>query len=93
MNISKINVGGIGTLVASQIIYALNEVRKQYDTNVKDYNNLVNKYNELAEFIDNHDFYYQKEKTKPSIINEYKDSNSGECVKEFSDGFKLITFA
>ena len=91
MNISKIIVGGIGTLVASSIIYALNEARKQYDTNVKDYNNLVDKYNELAEFIDNHDFY-QKEKTKPSIINEYKDPNSGECVKEFSDGFKLITF-
>ena len=63
MNISKIIVGGFGTLVASSIIYALNEARKQYDSNVNDYNNLVDKYNELAEFIDNHDFY-QKEKTK-----------------------------
>ena len=37
MSISKIIVGGFGTLVASSIIYALNEARKQYDSNVKRY--------------------------------------------------------
>ena len=36
--------------------YVINEVRKQYDKNVNDYNELVDRYNEMSDFMDNCNF-------------------------------------
>lgn len=40
--------------------YVINEVRKQYDKNVNDYNALVDRYNEMSGFLDNCNFYTYK---------------------------------
>ena len=40
--------------------YVINEVRKQYDKNVNDYNTLVERYNEISDFMDNCNFYTYK---------------------------------
>ena len=40
--------------------YVINEVRKQYDKNVNDYNALVDRYNEMSDFMDNCNFYTYK---------------------------------
>ena len=40
--------------------YVINEVRKQYDKNVNDYNELVDRYNEMSDFMDNCNFYTYK---------------------------------
>ena len=32
--------------------YVVNEMRKEYDKNVNDYNNLLDKYHEMSDFID-----------------------------------------
>ncbi|WP_308690050.1 hypothetical protein [uncultured Treponema sp.] len=37
--------------------YVVNEVRKQYDKNVDDYNNLLDRYNEMSESINKGDSY------------------------------------
>ncbi len=40
--------------------YVINEVRKQYDKNVADYNDLVDRYNEMSNFMKECDFYTYK---------------------------------
>ena len=41
--------------------YVINEVRKQYDKNVNDYNELVDRYNEMSDFMDNCNFLHIQE--------------------------------
>lgn len=40
--------------------YVINEVCKQYYKNVNDYNELVDRYNEMSDFMDNCNFYTYK---------------------------------
>lgn len=42
------------------VSYVINEVRKQYDKNVADYNDLVDRYNEMSNFMKECDFYTYK---------------------------------
>ena len=63
--------------------YVVNEVRKQYDKNVEDYNNLLDRYNELSDSINNGNFYNNK---KSNIKND--NSRYVTEIQTMSDGSK-----
>lgn len=63
--------------------YVVNEVRKQYDKNVEDYNNLLDKYNEMSDSINNGNFYDNK---KSNVKND--DSRYVTEIQTMSDGSK-----
>ena len=63
--------------------YVVNEVRKQYDKNVEDYNNLLDRYNEMSESINNGNFYNNK---KSNIKND--NSRYVTEIQTMSDGSK-----
>ena len=64
--------------------YVINEVRKQYDENVNDYNDLVDKYNEMSDFIQNCNFYtYKNPKSTDENTRFYTESQT------MPDGSKL----
>lgn len=63
--------------------YVVNEVRKQYDKNVDDYNNLLDRYNEMSESINNGNFYNNK---KSNIRND--NSRYVTEIQTMSDGSK-----
>lgn len=63
--ISKLGLllGGVGLGILS--------VGALYETLRKDYNQLVDKYNELSDFVDKHDFYEKGVEQSVSKISEY----------------------
>ena len=63
--ISKLGLllGGVGLGILS--------VGALYETLRKDYNQLVDKYNELSDFVDKHDFYEKEIEPSVSKISEY----------------------
>lgn len=63
--------------------YVVNEVRKQYDKNVEDYNNLLDRYNEMSDSINNGNFYNNK---KSNIKND--NSRFVTEIQTMSDGSK-----
>ena len=63
--------------------YVVNEVRKQYDKNVEDYNNLLDRYNEMSDSINNGKFYNNK---KSNIKND--NSRYVTEIQTMSDGSK-----
>ena len=63
--------------------YVVNEVRKQYDKNVEDYNNLLDRYNEMSDSINNGNFYNNK---KSNIKND--NSRYVTEIQTMSDGSK-----
>ena len=63
--------------------YVVNEVRKQYDKNVEDYNNLLDRYNEMTDSINNGNFYNNK---KSNIKND--NSRYVTEIQTMSDGSK-----
>ena len=63
--------------------YVVNEVRKQYDKNVEDYNNLLDRYNEMSDSINNGNFYNNQ---KSNIKND--NSRYVTEIQTMSDGSK-----
>lgn len=63
--------------------YVVNEVRKQYDKNVEDYNNLLDRYNEMSDSINNGNFHNNK---KSNIKND--NSRYVTEIQTMSDGSK-----
>lgn len=63
--------------------YVVNEVRKQYDKNVEDYNNLLDRYNEMSDSINNGNFYDNK---KSNVMNN--NSRYVTEIQTMSDGSK-----
>ena len=79
--------------------YVINEVRKQYDQNVEDYNNLADKYNEMSEFIQKCDFYnYKNPKSNDKnsrYVNEVQTMPDGSQYNVKSDvatGISIISY-
>ena len=64
--------------------YVVNEMRKEYDKNVNDYNNLLDKYNEMSDFIDKCDFYNYKDSKSNDENSRYVTE-----VQTMSDGSSL----
>ena len=86
--------GGI-TLVG----YVINEVRKEYDKNVNDYNNLLDKCNEMSNFINKCDFYNYKDSKandkNSRYINEVQtmpDGSKCNIKRDVASGFSVITY-
>ena len=66
--------------------YVINEMRKEYDKNVKDYNTLLDRCTEMSNFIDKCNFYNYK-------APKANDENSS-CVTEvqtMSDGSHVVS--
>ena len=62
--------------------YVINEVRKQYDKNVNDYNELVDRYNEMSDFMDNCNFYtYKNPKASDKTQDLLQNLRQGKMVQ------------
>ena len=73
--------GGIGL-----VTYVINEVRKQYDQNVNDYNTLLEKFNNLTSSDSEKDnSRYQKE------TEVMPDGREQIITRDITTGFSLIT--
>ena len=78
--------------------YVVNEVRKQYDKNVEDYNNLLDRYNEMSDSINNGNFYNNK---KSNIKNDnscyvteiqtMSDGSKCKIKKDLDSGISIIS--
>ena len=78
--------------------YVINEVRKQYDKNVNDYNALLDRYNEMSNFMDNCNFYTYKnpkstdENTRFVSETQTRQDGSIQNVKhDRATGFTIIS--
>ena len=85
--------GGIGLAA-----YVVNYMRKEYDKNVSDYNNLLDRYNEMSDFIQGCDFYtYQDSSSKDEntrFVKETHDMSDGSkqtVTRDVATGFSLVT--
>ena len=85
--------GGIG-LVA----YVLNYMRKEYDKNVEDYNNLVDKFNEMSDFIQDCDFYKYHDSADSDSNKRYitetfdmPDGSKQTVTRDVASGFSIIS--
>lgn len=82
----------------SLVVYVINYMRKEYDKNVEDYNNLIDKYNEMSEFINDCDFYrYHDSKDSDSnrrFVKETYDMPDGSkqtVTHDVATGFSIIS--
>lgn len=78
--------------------YVINEVRKQYDKNINDYNALVDRYNEMSDFMDNCNFYTYKnpkasdKNTRYVTETQTRQDGSIQTVKhDRATGFTIIS--
>ena len=78
--------------------YVVNEVRKQYDKNVEDYNNLLDRYNELSDSINNGNFYNNKKSNikndKSRYVTEIQTMSDGskcKIKKDLDSGISIIS--
>lgn len=67
-------------------------VGKLYTDLVKDYNNLTEKTNKYADFINNHDFYEREEEPKPVISTREKKLYYTEEIVDEERGVKTRVF-
>ncbi len=84
--------GGVGLAA-----YVINQMRKEYDKNVEDYNNLLDKCNEMSDFIQECDFYkYQDEKDSDENSRYHtetsvnQDGSEQVVIRDAATGFSLI---
>ena len=76
--------GGIGLAA-----YVINEVRKEYDKNVSDYNNLLDKYNDLCDYK-----YHDSPNSDKRYINETQvmpDGSIQTITKDAATGFSIVS--
>ncbi|WP_022932222.1 hypothetical protein [Treponema bryantii] len=78
--------------------YVVNEVRKQYDKNVDDYNNLLDRYNEMSESINNGNFYNNKKSNIKNDNSHYiteiqtmPDGSKCKIKKDLDSGISIIS--
>lgn len=93
--LKKIFVGGAVAILGGMTAYVINEMRKEWDKMVYDYNN-------LAEFVDKCDFYeYKDGSTKSEGDQKYRfetekreDKNGGTCIvrHDKASGFSLYSY-
>ena len=78
--------------------YVVNEVRKQYDKNVEDYNNLLDRYNEMSDSINNGNFYDNKKSNVKNDNSRYvteiqtmADGSKCKIKKDLTSGISMIS--
>lgn len=78
--------------------YVVNEVRKQYDKNVEDYNNLLDRYNEMSDSINNGNFYDNKKSNVKNDNSRYvteiqtmSDGSKCKIKKDLDSGISMIS--
>lgn len=78
--------------------YVVNEVRKQYDKNVEDYNNLLHRYNEMSNSINNENSYNNKNSTANNENSHYvtevqtlPDGSKCKIKKDLDSGISIIS--
>ena len=78
--------------------YVVNEVRKQYDKNVEDYNNLLDRYNEMSDSINNGNFYNNKKSNIKNDNSRYvteiqtmSDGSKCKIKKDLASGISIIS--
>ena len=78
--------------------YVVNEVRKQYDKNVEDYNNLLDRYNEMSDSINNGNFYDNKKSNVMNNNSRYvteiqtmPDGSKCKIKKDLDSGISIIS--
>ena len=81
------------------VCYVVNEMRKQYDRNVNDYNNLLDRYSEMSDFINKCDFYnYTDSKANDEnsrYVTEVQSMpNGSKCniKRDAASGFSIISY-
>ena len=79
--------------------YVINEMRKEYDKNVKDYNTLLDRCTEMSNFIDKCDFYNYKDPKandeKSHCVTEVQtmlDGSQRNFKRDVASGFSIITY-
>lgn len=85
--------GGIGLAA-----YVVNYMRKEYDKNVSDYNNLLDRYNEMSDFIQDCDFYKYQNSSSNDLNSRYvkethnmPDGSKQTVTRDVATGFSLVT--
>ena len=76
--------GGIGLAT-----YVINEVRKEYDKNVSDYNNLLDRYNELCDYK-----YHDSPNSGKRYLKETQvmpDGSVQTITKDVATGFSIVS--
>ncbi|MBQ5998887.1 MAG: hypothetical protein IJL70_05390 [Treponema sp.] len=76
--------GGIGLAA-----YVINEVRKEYDKNVEDYNNLLDKYNDLCDYKYNKSPNSGKRYIKETQV--MPDGSTQTITKDAATGFSVVS--
>lgn len=78
--------------------YVVNEMRKEYDKNVNDYNNLLDRCNEMSDFINKCDFYnYKNPKANDensryvTEIQTMPDGSKRKIKKDLASGISIIS--
>ena len=82
--IKKLLVGGTVALVGAFIGALIEQMAHQWDENVADYNSLLEKCNEMSDFIDSCDFYEYKDPKATDKTNRYSTEE-----QTMSDGTKF----
>ena len=79
--------------------YVINEMRKEFDKNVKDYNTLLDRCTEMSNFIDKCDFYnykYPKANDENSRcvteVQTMSDGSHRSIKRDVASGFSIITY-
>ncbi|MBR5401235.1 MAG: hypothetical protein IK102_05410 [Treponema sp.] len=75
----------------SLVVYVINYMRKEYDKNVEDYNNLVDKCNEMSDFINDCDFYRYHD-SEDSVQKNLDDSYILTLIAEPLTGNEITLF-
>ena len=78
--------------------YVVNEIRKEYDKNVDDYNNLLDRYNEISDFINKCDFYNYKNPKENDVNSRFvtevqtmSDGSKRKIKKDLASGISVIS--
>ncbi len=76
--------------------YVVNTVRKEYDKNVSDYNNLLDKYNKMSDFISKYNYKNSKanEATSRYIteVQTMADGTKRNIQRDVASGFSIISY-
>lgn len=82
----------------SLVVYVINYMRKEYDKNVEDYNNLIDKYNEMSDFINDCDFYRYHDSADSDSTRRYvketfdmPDGSKQTVTHDVATGFSIIS--
>ncbi len=77
--------GGVGL-----VVYVVNEMRKQYDKNVEDYNSLLD-FIEKHDFYKKHDSYDDKNSRYSTETKVMPDGKTYSVKKDVASGFSVIS--